>query len=188
MEPQLEKAFKKTINQTTQLWICHKANKKGSFHFVSGGSLLKILKSSPSVQKTPQPDWRTAPSCSNPLEKDFRHSSWFFCSCDTCNCVSVRPKAKQKLVVPVVEWETSTESTSVTESGGETEPSEPLLRAGSCCLSRFWQVTSPQQFPVSPGHCLQHPGRIPFGAITFCPPRTAPDISLGHNTPLHCLS
>lgn len=39
MEPQLEKAFKKTINQTTRLCICHKANKKGSFHFVSGGSL-----------------------------------------------------------------------------------------------------------------------------------------------------
>lgn len=55
-------------------------------------------KSSPSVQKNPQPDWRTAPSCSHPLEKDFRHSSSFFCSCDTCNCASVRSKAKQKLV------------------------------------------------------------------------------------------
>lgn len=145
-------------------------------------------KSSPSVQKNPQPDWRTAPSCSNPLEKTFRHSSSFFCSCDTCNCASVRSKAKQKLVVPVVEWETSKESTSVTESGGEIEPSEPLLRAGSCCLSRFWQVTSPQQFPVSLGHCWQHPGRIPFGAITFCLPRTPPDVSLGHNTPLPVLN
>lgn len=80
-------------------------------------------KSSPSVQKTPQPDWRTAPSCSNPLKKI--SDTQFFCSCDTCNCVSVRSKAKQKLVVPVVEWETSKESTSVAESGSETELSEP---------------------------------------------------------------
>lgn len=58
-------------------------------------------------------------------KQDFRHSVWLLCSCDTCNCVRVRSKAKQKLVVPVVERETSKESTIVTESGGETEPSEP---------------------------------------------------------------
>lgn len=82
-------------------------------------------KSSPSVQKNHSTRLEDSSILSNPTEKDFRHSSWFFCSCDTCNCVSVRSKAKQKLMVPVVEWETSKESTSVTESGGETEPSEP---------------------------------------------------------------
>lgn len=125
---------KQSTKQLSCVYV-YKANKKGSYNFVSVGSLLEIFSLCP--KKPPQPDWRTAPSCSNPSEKDFRHLSWFSCSCDTCNCVNVRSKAKQKLVIPVVERETSKESISVTESGGETEPSESLLRAGSCCLSRF---------------------------------------------------
>lgn len=82
-------------------------------------------KSSPSVQRTPQQLHLQMFNVQIHRKQDFRHSVWLLCSCDTCNCVRVRSKAKQKLVVPVVEWETSKESTIVTESGGETEPSEP---------------------------------------------------------------
>lgn len=48
----LEKAFKKTINQKTELCISHQANKKGFFHFFSGESLLEILSLCPKNPST----------------------------------------------------------------------------------------------------------------------------------------
>lgn len=121
MELQLEKEFSKTINQTTQLNTCHKANKESFLNFVSGQSVLEILSL---CSKNPSTRLEDSSILFKSRGNGISDTQFDFSAADTCNCVSVRSKAKQKLVVPAVERETSKESTSVTESGGETEPSE----------------------------------------------------------------
>lgn len=121
MELQLEKAFKKTINQTIQLCTCHKANKKGFFSFCFR---RKPLGNHLPLSKKPLNQIGGQLRLVQIQPKKISDTQVDFSAAETPVTVSVTSKAKQKLVVSVVEWETSKESTSVTESDGVTEPSE----------------------------------------------------------------
>lgn len=109
---------------TKQLSCVHaiKPTRRAFFHFVSEESLLEIISLCP---KKPLNQIGGQLHLVHIQQKRISDTQGDFSAAVTPVTVSVRPKAKQKLVVPVVEWETSKESTSVTESGSETEPSEP---------------------------------------------------------------